>query len=165
MPHKKENKQPPEMQEVAQQPDELETLRCDLQNQTEQYLRLCAEYDNFRKRSQKEREAIYPEATAAAVAALLPVADNFERAVAAECSDENYKKGTELTYQSLNDAFAKLGVSSFGEPGDQFDPELHNAVMTEENEAFPAGSITDVFQRGYKLGDKVIRHAMVKVAN
>ncbi len=144
---------------------ELEKLREDYNAINDKYLRLMAEYDNFRKRSQRERDAIYPEATAAAAAAFLAVADNFERAIAAECADAEYKKGTELVFQSLKDSFAKLNVEAFGETGDKFDPNCHNAVMHVDDDSLDAETVVEVFQRGYKLGDRIIRHAMVKVAN
>ena len=144
---------------------ELEKLQDDFAALNDKYLRLMAEYDNFRKRSQREREAIYPEATATAAAAFLPVADNFERALAAECADAEYKKGTELVFQSLKDSFAKLNVETFGEPGDKFDPNCHNAVMHIDDENIEVETVVEVFQKGYRRGDRIIRHAMVKVAN
>lgn len=144
---------------------ELEQLQDDYAALNDKYLRLMAEYDNFRKRSQRERDAVYPEATAAAAAAFLTVADNFERALAAECADPEYKKGAELTYQSLTDAFGKLKVEKFGEPGDAFDPNRHNAVMHVEDDGVETQTVVEVFQKGYRMGDRIIRHAMVKVAN
>lgn len=144
---------------------ELEKLREDYNAVNDKYLRLMAEYDNFRKRSQRERDAIYPEATAAAAAAFLAVADNFERAIAAECADAEYKKGTELVFQSLKDSFAKLNVEAFGEAGDKFDPNCHNAVMHIDDASLDAETVVEVFQKGYRLGERIIRHAMVKVAN
>lgn len=158
---KKESKKNDKKKEKS----ELEKLQDDYAALNDKYVRLMAEYDNFRKRSQRERDAIYPEATASAAASFLAVADNFERALAAECADAEYKKGTELTYQSLMEAFSKLGVESFGDKGDKFDPNCHNAVMHVEDEGLDAESIAEVFQRGYRLGDRIIRHAMVKVAN
>lgn len=144
---------------------ELEKLQDDYAALNDKYLRLMAEYDNFRKRSQRERDAIYPEATAAAATAFLNVADNFERALAAECADVEYKKGTELTYQSLVEAFSKLKVEKFGETGDAFDPNRHNAVMHVEDDGVENETVVEVFQKGYLMGDRIIRHAMVKVAN
>ena len=144
---------------------ELEKLQDDYAALNDKYLRLMAEYDNFRKRSQRERDATYPEATAAAATAFLNVADNFERALAAECADAEYKKGTELTYQSLMEAFSKLKVEKFGEPGDAFDPNRHNAVMHVDDDSVENETVVEVFQKGYLLGDRIIRHAMVKVAN
>lgn len=152
-------------EEKAPAKTELEKLQDDYAALNDKYLRLMAEYDNFRKRSQRERDAVYPEATAAAAAAFLTVSDNFERALAAECADPEYKKGAELTYQSLMDAFVKLKVEKFGEPGDAFDPNRHNAVMHIEDESVDAQTVVEVFQKGYRLGDRIIRHAMVKVAN
>ena len=144
---------------------ELEKLQDDYAALNDKHLRLMAEYDNFRKRSLRERDAIYPEATAAAASQFLAVADNFERALAAECADAEYKKGTELTYQSLMDAFSKLKVEKFGEAGDMFDPNRHNAVMHVEDDSVEVQTVVEVFQKGYQLGDRIIRHAMVKVAN
>lgn len=149
----------------ASERTELEKLQDDYAALNDKHLRLMAEYDNFRKRSQRERDAIYPEATAAAATAFLNVADNFERALAAECADAEYKKGTELTYQSLMEAFSKLKVEKFGEPGDAFDPNRHNAVMHVEDDSVENETVVEVFQKGYLLGDRIIRHAMVKVAN
>lgn len=152
-------------EEKAPERTELEKLQDDYAALNDKYLRLMAEYDNFRKRSQRERDAIYPEATAAAATAFLTVADNFERALAAECADAEYKKGTELTYQSLMDAFSKLKIEKFGEPGEAFDPNRHNAVMHVEDDSAEKETVAEVFQKGYQLGDRIIRHAMVKVAN
>lgn len=148
-----------------QKSNETEQLRIQLQELNERYLRLAAEYDNYRKRSQRERECLYPDAIASAVREFLPVSDNFERAVAAECIDAEYKKGTEMTAQSLKEAFARLKVESFGTVGDLFDPKLHNAVMHIEDEAYPKSTLAEVFQQGFKIGDRVLRVAMVKVAN
>lgn len=145
--------------------EEIEKLKTDLQSETEKHLRVLAEYDNFRKRSQKEREAVYPTAMASAVSEFIPVADNFERALMAECVDPEYKKGMELTYKLLTDSFEKLGVTIYGEKGDAFDPNLHNAVMQVEDTEAETNTISEVFQKGYKLGDKVIRFAMVTVVN
>ena len=129
------------------------------------HLRLAAEYDNFRKRTIKEKEASYGNGKADAVAKMLPVYDNLERALNQETSDAAYKKGVEMTMNELVKIFTSLGVEIFGNVGDQFDPNLHNAVMHIENEELPENSISAVFQKGFKIGDKVVRHAMVKVAN
>ena len=147
------------------QADENEKLRCELQELNERYMRLAAEYDNFRKRSQRERDCVYPDAVAAAVREFLPVSDNFALAIAAECIDPEYKKGTEMTAKSLEEAFCRLKVETFGEVGDRFDPKLHNAVMHIEDESVKESTVVEVFQRGYKIGDRVLRVAMVKVAN
>ena len=129
------------------------------------YLRLAAEFDNFRKRTIKEKEASYGNGKADTVAKLLPVYDNLERALLQETADAAYKKGVEMTMAELVKIFTGLGVEIFGEPGDGFDPELHNAVMHIENEELGENTIAAVFQKGFKIGDKVIRFAMVQVAN
>lgn len=128
-------------------------------------LRTLAEYDNFRRRSQKEKEALYGEIKADTIGKLLPVIDNFERAAAADADFEAYKKGVEMTVRQLLDVMKSLGVEAFGEKGEPFDPNFHNAVLHEENEELDENVVSDVFLKGYKLGDKVIRHATVKVAN
>ncbi|MFV0496579.1 MAG: nucleotide exchange factor GrpE [Candidatus Fimivivens sp.] len=152
-------------QEKAPENTELQKLQDDYAALNDKYLRLIAEYDNFRKRSQRERDAIYPEATASAANAFLAVADNFERALAAECADAEYKKGTELTYQSLMDAFAQLKIEKFGASGDAFDPNRYNAVMHIEDDSVGSETVVEIFQKGYQIGDRIIRHAMVTVAN
>ncbi|MEG2204119.1 MAG: nucleotide exchange factor GrpE, partial [Oscillospiraceae bacterium] len=144
---------------------ELEQLQTDYAGLNDKYLRLMAEYDNFRKRSVRERENIYPDAIAKAAECFLPVIDNFERALAADCIDPEYKKGTELTCKSLLEAFGTLHVEAFGEPGEGFDPQRHNAVMHVEDEAQQSSVVVEVFQKGYRIGDRILRYAMVKVAN
>ena len=144
---------------------ELDALRKALADKEDQYLRLAAEYDNFRKRSQKEKEGIYQGAKSDAVAAFLPVYDNLDRALKQETADEAYKKGVEMTMTGLKDILAKLGVEEIPALGETFDPALHNAVMHVEDESAGENTVVDVFQAGFKLGDKVIRFAMVKVAN
>ena len=129
------------------------------------YLRLAADYDNFRKRTAKEKEALYSMGKADAVAKLLPVYDNLERALNQETQDEAYKKGVEMTMTQLVQIFGELGVEIFGAVGEVFDPNLHNAVMHTEDEEAKENTITQVFQKGFKLGDKVVRFAMVQVAN
>ena len=129
------------------------------------HLRCAAEYDNFRKRTIKEKEASYGNGKADAVAKMLPVYDNLERALNQETSDAAYKKGVEMTMNELVKIFTSLGVEVFGNVGDAFDPNLHNAVMHVENEELPENSLSAVFQKGFKIGDKVVRFAMVQVAN
>ena len=129
------------------------------------HLRVAAEFDNFRKRTVKEKEASYGNGKADAVAKMLPVYDNLERALNQETSDAAYKKGVEMTMNELVKIFTALGVEIFGNVGDAFDPNLHNAVMHIENEELEENSISAVFQKGFKLGDKVVRFAMVQVAN
>ena len=131
----------------------------------DQYLRLAAEFDNFRKRTIKEKEASYGNGKADTVAKMLPVYDNLERALQQETADTAYKKGVELTMNELVKIFTGLGVEIYGEPGDSFNPELHNAVMHIENEELGENTIAAVFQKGVKIGDKVVRFAMVQVAN
>ena len=129
------------------------------------HLRCAAEYDNFRKRTIKEKEASYGNGKADAVAKMLPIYDNLERALNQETSDAAYKKGVEMTMNELLKIFGTLGVEVFGNVGDEFDPNLHNAVMHIENEELPDNSLAAVFQKGFKIGDKVVRFAMVQVAN
>ena len=129
------------------------------------YLRLAAEYDNFRKRSQREKDGIYADARAATVEKFLPVYDNLERALSQQTTDEAFKKGVEMTMNQLVNVFEALGVKAFGTAGEAFDPALHNAVMHCEDEALGENVIAEVFQKGFTLGDKVVRFAMVKVAN
>ena len=129
------------------------------------HLRLAAEYDNFRKRTIKEKEASYGGGKADAVAKILPVYDNLSRALNQETQDAAYKKGVELTMQELVKILTGLGVEIFGEPGDAFDPNLHNAVMHCEDESLGGNVIAQVFQKGFKIGEKVVRFAMVQVAN
>ncbi len=155
-----------EAQEASETLSELEQLRQDLMDAKEQYLRLAAEYDNFRKRTAKEKESIYGDAKVATYTAILPVLDNFERALASEVSQlEDFKKGVEMTRDQLQNAFTQAGIESYGEVGDPFDPNLHNAVMHGEDEAFGENTVSEVFQKGYKMGDRILRHAMVKVVN
>ena len=129
------------------------------------HLRLAAEYDNFRKRSQKEKDASYTNGKADTIAKLLPVYDNLERAMNQPTEDAAYKKGVELTMQGLLKIFGDLGVEVYGEIGDEFDPNLHNAVMHIDSEELGENTIAQVFQKGFKTGEKVIRFAMVQVAN
>ena len=131
----------------------------------ERYLRLMAEYDNFRKRSAKERENIYTDVRVDTVTKFLPVYDNLERAMKAETADEAYKKGVEMTFNQLLDVFKKLGVEEIEAVDKPFDPNFHNAVMHVDDEALGEGVIVEEFQKGFKIGDKVIRFSMVKVAN
>lgn len=128
-------------------------------------LRLAAEFDNFRKRTVKEKEASYGNGKADAVAKLLPVYDNLERALNQPTQDEAYKKGVEMTMTELVKIFTALGVEIFGNVGDAFDPNLHNAVMHTEDPELGENVIAMVFQKGFKIGEKVVRFAMVQVAN
>ena len=129
------------------------------------HLRLAAEYDNFRKRTIKEKDAAYGNGKAAAVEKLLPVYDNLERALNQACTDEAFKKGVEMTMNELVNIFTGLGVEIFGNVGEEFDPNIHNAVMHTENPDLGENTISMVFQKGFKIGEKVVRFAMVQVAN
>ena len=148
------------------EPSELEKALAAQAKEHDQYLRLAAEFDNFRKRSVKEKEAIYPEATADAISKFLPVLDSMERAAGFACSDEEYKKGVDMIIHSFYEALAAAGAEEIpAEVGSAFDPAVHNAVMHVKDENLGAGVIAQVFQKGYRLGDRVIRHTMVQVAN
>ena len=129
------------------------------------HLRAAAEFDNFRKRTVKEKEASYGNGKADAVAKMLPVYDNLERALNQPTEDAAYKKGVEMTMNELVKIFASLGVEIFGNVGDEFDPNLHNAVMHIDSEELGENVIAQVFQKGFKIGEKVVRFAMVQVAN
>lgn len=144
----------------------LEDTKKELEAQKNNYLRLAAEYDNYRKRTTNEKASIYSDATAKAVSEILTVADSLEMALkAAENAPEEFKKGIELVAAQMQSALAKLNVEKFGEVGEEFNPELHNAVSRVEDENLGENVIAQVFQSGYKTGDKIIRHAMVQVAN
>lgn len=133
--------------------------------QEEQYIRLLAEYDNYRKRSQREREHAWNTAKAETTAAFLPVYDNLARALQQETVDEAYAKGVQMTMQQLKAILEKLGIEEIPALGETFDPLLHNAVMHIEDESLGKNMVAEVFEAGFRAGDKVIRHAMVKVAN
>ena len=128
-------------------------------------LRLAAEYDNFRKRTTREKEQSYGNGKADAIVKLLPIYDNLERALNQPTEDAAYKKGVEITMNELVKILTGLGVEIFGAPGDSFDPNIHNAVMHTEDESLGENVITQVFQKGFKLGEKIVRFAMVQVAN
>lgn len=131
----------------------------------DKYLRICAEYDNFRRRSQKEKESLYGDVKADTLLKFLPVYDNLVRALSAATEDEAYKKGVEMIMTQFNTTMEKLGVTKIESLGEKFDPAFHNAVMHVDDEEKGENEIVEVFQEGFKLGDKVIRFAMVKVAN
>ena len=142
----------PEAQEPQAAPDD-------------RFLRLAAEYDNYRKRTAKEKEALWAQAKADTAVAFLPVYDNLERALKQETADEAYKKGVEMTMNQLKEVFSKLGITEIDALGKPFDPNLHNAIMHVEDESLGENTVAEVFQAGFMLGEKVIRFAMVKVAN
>ena len=137
-----------------------------LEAERERYLRLYAEFDNFRKRTAKEKLEAYGEATARCIEQLLPVVDNFERAMEAPCSDAQYQSGMEMIFGQIRNFLEKLGVTEIEALGKEFDPNVHNAIKQgEATEEFPEGTVCEVFQKGYMLKDKMIRPAMVAVAN
>ena len=160
-PDGKEKKLSKKEKELAARIAELE---CAAAEKDDKYLRLAAEYDNFRRRSKEEKDATYENAMSDTVAHLLPIIDNLERA-AAFTADGTVKEGIVMIFKACEAAFEKLGVEPFGNVGEKFDPNFHNAVMHEENDAFGEGEICEVFQKGYKKGNKIIRFAMVKTAN
>lgn len=145
---------------------EMEKVKSELASVTDLRMRLAAEYDNFRKRSQREKDALYTDATASSIAELLPIIDNVDRALAVEnASAEDMRKGVEMISAQAAKALEKLGASSFGAVGEDFDPNIHHCVGTCDAEGVESGKIALVLQKGYKMGDKVIRPAMVQVAN
>ena len=150
--------------ETAEIP-EIDPWEAKYNEEHDAYLRLAADYDNFRKRTLKEKEQFYGNGKADAVEKLLPVYDNLERALNQETEDAAYKKGVEMTMTQLVGILNGLGVEIFGEVGETFDPNLHNAVMHIEDENTPENTIAQVFQKGFKMGDKIVRFAMVQVAN
>ncbi len=154
-----------ETTEAPTQPDALEELRAAIDKEHESYLRLAAEYDNYRKRSARERDELYTVIRAETVGKFLPVYDNLERALTAETADKAYQKGVEMTMIGLQQVLESLGVTIFGEVGESFDPQRHNAVMHEDKEELGENVISEVFQKGFAVGEKVVRFAMVKVAN
>ena len=156
--------------EEAAEPEQVQTPEVDpweekYNAEHDSYLRLAADYDNFRKRTVKEKEASYGHGKADAVEKLLPVYDNLERALNQPTEDAAYKKGVEMTMNQLVSIFTSLGVEIFGNVGDAFDPNIHNAVMHTEDDSVEESTVTQVFQKGFKLGDKIVRFAMVQVAN
>ncbi len=177
-PQKEQKPEAPEQEAQAQQPQdtpteaaapeetELAKLQKEFEEHKQQHLRVLAEYDNFRKRTQNEKNAIYNNAVSDTVQALLPVADNIERALSQEnASAEDMRKGVEMIENQIKACFEKLGLTEMGQVGENFDPNFHNAVAHIEDENLGENVIAAVYQKGYKLGDRVVRHAMVQVAN
>lgn len=150
---------------VVEETNELLEAQKKAEELNDRLLRTMAEYDNFRKRTQKEKESIYPDAISFAVQTMLPVIDNFEFALKSECADENFKKGMEMIYSQMLESLKSLNVSVINPVNEPFDPEQHNAVMHVEDDTVEENTVVEVLRKGYKLGDKVIRFAMVKVAN
>ena len=152
-------------EEQAAEPTPEEALQASLREQEDKYLRLLAEYDNYRKRSQKEKENAWTTAKADTAKEFLPVYDNLERALKQETADEAYAKGVQMIMTQLKTVLEKLGIEEIPALGETFDPNFHNAVMHMEDDSLGENTVAEVFQTGFKIGDKVIRHAMVKVAN
>ena len=162
-PVQEEELEAPQQEEAeVQTPDPVQDALLQEQNK---FLRLAAEYDNYRKRTAKEKESIWADAKASVVTSFLPVYDNLEWALKQDTADAAYKKGVEMTMTQLKEVLSKLGVTEIEAAGQPFDPKLHNAVMHVEDEAFGENTVAEVFQAGFQLGEKVIRFAMVKVAN
>ena len=155
-PQKEPSKRKEKKEKKDQQAEKLDAMQKELDAQKDQYLRL----------AQREREAAFNDSKAAVLTEILPVIDNFERASQnKEAGYEDFQKGIDMTFQQLMEIMKKLGVEAFGKEGDPFDPNIHNAVMHVEDETLDENIVTDVFSKGYQLGDRVLRHAMVKVAN
>ena len=163
-PEKSEKAEKAEKKKKAE-PTELEKAKEAQAKEHEQYLRLAAEYDNFRKRTQREKDGIYQDAVADTAKKFLSVYDNLARALKNETTDEAYKKGVEMTMNELVKILNGIGITVFGAAGETFDPQRHNAVMHIEDESLGENVIAEVFQTGFTMGEKVIRFAMVKVAN
>ena len=160
-----ETTQQEQVEAAQEQTCEADLLKEQMAQQEDKYLRLAAEYDNYRKRTAKEKESIWTEVKADTAAAFLPVYDNLERAIKQETADEAYKKGVEMTMNQLKEVFSKLGIEEIPALGESFDPKVHNAVMHIDDENFGENTVAEVFQAGFRCGEKVIRFSMVKVAN
>lgn len=151
--------------EVCEEQSELDTLRAELENKNDLLLRTAAEFDNYKKRTERERISIAEYAKAAVIKTLLPVFDNVDRAESCDKDSADYAKGIEMIVKQLNEVVTSLGITETGAVGDSFDPNYHEAVMHIEDEEVGENTIVEVFQKGYRIGDTVIRAAMVKVAN
>lgn len=153
-------------EEVKEEVSEIDRIKKELEEKADRLLRTLAEYDNFRKRSQKERDQAYSDTKSEVLSAFLPVVDNIERALSNDtASYEDYKKGAEMIFGQFTKIMTDSGVTAFGEKGDAFDPTLHNAVMHIEDDSLGESEIAEVFEKGYMLGERVLRPATVKVAN
>lgn len=153
-------------EETAAAEDKTAELEKALQEANDKHLRTLAEYDNYRKRSAREKEQAYADSKASVLTELLPVLDNFERAAGnKDAALEDYQKGVDMIFNQFTEILKKLGVEAFGEAGDSFDPNIHSAVMHTEEDGAPENSVTDVFSKGYRLGEKILRPAVVKVVN
>lgn len=162
---KVEEKKPEEKKGKEKKEEKKPDLKAEMDTLNDKYLRICAEYDNFRKRSQKEKDSLYGDVKAETLKKFLPVYDNLVRALAQSTEDEAYRRGVEMIMNQFNVTMEKLGVTEIECLGKKFDPAFHNAVMHVEDEEKGENEIVEVFQKGFMMGDKVIRFAMVKVAN
>ena len=160
-----ENKNEEVKQENCVEDNELNSVKLELEETTDRLKRLMAEFDNFKKRSAKEREGLYNSLLADIISSFLPVVDNLEKAVNSNTEDEGYKQGVELVLKQFMDVLAFLGVKEIEGVGSTFNPEYHEAVSSVQDETLGEKEIKEVFRKGYKIGEKVIRHAMVVVAN
>ena len=151
--------------EETQEINEAEKLKLELEETTDRYKRLMAEFDNYKKRSAKEREGLYNSLLSDIVSSVLPVVDNLEKAVATKTEDENYKQGVEMVHKQLLDTLSNLGVEQIKTVGETFNPEYHEAVSSVQDDNLGEKEIKEEFRKGYKIRDKVIRHSMVVVAN
>ena len=150
---------------LAKKEEEIKTLQAKLAEGQDGYVRMLAEYENYRRRTEKEKEGTFSEAVAVTVAAMLPIADNIARAAQASGDPAQLSHGIEMMSTSFNEMLSKLGITAFGQVGETFDPALHHAVMHEDDPEKGEGEILEVYQTGYRKGDRIIRYAMVKVAN
>lgn len=164
-PSKKDRRQKREERKAAKESEKLAAKDEELAILNDKYLRVCAEYDNFRKRSQKEKDSLYGDIRASVITSFLPVYDNLVRALDIKTEDEAYAKGVEMIMNQFNTTLEKLGAEEIPALGEKFDPTVHNAVMHVDDETKGENEIVEVFQKGFKIGDKIIRFAMVKVAN
>ena len=160
-----ENKNEDLKQENCVEDNELNSVKAELEETTDRLKRLMAEFDNFKKRSAKEREGLYNSLLSDIVGSFLPVVDNLEKAVNSSTEDEGYKQGVELVLKQFMDVLGSLGVKEIEGVGSKFNPEYHEAVSLVQDEALGEKEIKEVFRKGYKIGEKVIRHSMVVVAN
>lgn len=151
-----------EYNDVAAQIEEMESA---LHEANDKYIRLFAEYDNYRKRTVKEKTETYNNAVAKCIENILPVVDSFERSLESECNDENFKNGMKMIFNQLMDILSKMNVTEVEALGKEFDPNVHNAISQQDGTDYATGHVCMVYQKGYKLGDKLIRPAMVAVAN
>ncbi len=152
-------------EEVTEEQKEAPEENEELKKLNDKYLRVVAEYDNYRKRTQREKESIYPEAKAEVTAKFLPVLDNMERALAAANETDPLYEGVKMVLKQFDEALKSVGVEYIEAVGQKFDPKFHNAVMHVDDESLEENVVTEEFQKGYKIGDRIVRHSMVKVAN